>query len=175
MKMLLRLLVGALGGMSATGPMTIAMIWLHRILPTRERYSLPPREIIVHLAEKAGVQKKLDREARAALTLINHFGFGAVAATIYSLLEARIPGKALVKGPIFGALVWLVSYFGLLPAVGILELPTKQPFSRNALMLAVHLIWGLVVGVFIETLLADKRGSFGGLLASSLLGQKDRK
>ena len=102
MKMLLRLLVGALGGMSATGPMTIAMIWLHRILPTRERYSLPPREIIVHLAGKAGVQKKLDREARAALTLINHFGFGAAAATIYSLVEARIPGKALVKGPIFG-------------------------------------------------------------------------
>ena len=45
MKMLLRLLVGALGGMSATGPMTIAMIWLHRILPTRHRYSMPPREI----------------------------------------------------------------------------------------------------------------------------------
>lgn len=175
MKMLLRLLVGALGGMSATGPMTIAMIWLHRILPTRQRYSLPPREIIMHLAEKAGVQKQLGREARAALTLINHFGFGATAATIYSLVEARIPGKAFVKGPILGALVWLVSYFGLLPAVGILESPREQPFSRNALMLAVHLIWGVIVGVFIETLLAEKSSPFGALLGSSLLGQKDRK
>jgi uncharacterized membrane protein YagU involved in acid resistance len=129
----------------------------------------------VHLAKKAGVPKKLGREARAALTLINHFGFGATAATIFSLVEARIPGKALVKGPIFGTLVWLVSYFGLLPAAGILESPTKQPFSRDALMLAVHLIWGLIVGVFIETLLAEKSSPFGALLGSSLLGQKDRK
>jgi hypothetical protein len=64
---------------------------------------------------------------------------------------------------------------GLLPAAGILESPTKQPFSRNALMLAVHLIWGLIVGVFVETLLAEKSSPFGALLGSSLLGQKDRK
>ncbi|MGA7214213.1 MAG: hypothetical protein WBX20_08405, partial [Terrimicrobiaceae bacterium] len=121
MKILLRLLVGALGGLSATGPMTIGMILLHRLLPTRHRYSLPPREITLHLAEKAGVHKKLDPDARAALTLINHFGYGAMAAAIYSLAETKIPAGALVKGPIFGAAVWLVSYFGLLPAVGILK------------------------------------------------------
>jgi uncharacterized membrane protein YagU involved in acid resistance len=175
MKTLLRLLIGTLGGVSATGPMTIAMIWLHRILPTRHRYSLPPREVTLHLAEKMGVNKKLDRETRAGLTLINHFVFGATAATIYSLAESRIPGEAVIKGPIFGASVWLVSYFGLLPAVGILEFPTKQPLSRNALMLAVHLIWGLMVGVFIETVWAENRSPFGALLASSLVGQKDRK
>ena len=74
MKMLLRLLVGALGGMSATGPMTIAMIWLHRILPTRERYSLPPREIIVHLAEKAGVLDRQRRLSRERFEQLVHFG-----------------------------------------------------------------------------------------------------
>jgi hypothetical protein len=51
--------------------MTIAMIWLHRILPTRERYSLPPREFIIH-----------GREARAAVT-DQSFRVGATAATIY--------------------------------------------------------------------------------------------
>jgi hypothetical protein len=87
MKMLLRLF-GALGGISATGPMTIAMIWLHRILPTRQRYSLPPREMIMHLAEKAGVWKKLGREARAALT-DQSFRVGATAATIYGSKNSR--------------------------------------------------------------------------------------
>jgi uncharacterized membrane protein YagU involved in acid resistance len=111
--------------------MTIAMILLHRCLPARYRYSLPPREITVQLAKKAGVNRKLGPEARAALTLINHFGYGAMAATIYSLAEARFPASALVKGPIFGALVWLTSYFGFLPAVGILEPATKHPASRN--------------------------------------------
>jgi uncharacterized membrane protein YagU involved in acid resistance len=175
MKILLRLLVGALGGLSATGPMTIGMILLHRLLPSRHRYSLPPREITVHLAEKAGVHRELNPDARAALTLINHFGYGAMAAAIYSVGEARIPFGALVKGPVFGAVVWLVSYFGLLPSAGILESATKQPFSRNALMLAVHLLWGLFLGVFVEILLSEKKSSFGALLASSPLKQKDRK
>jgi uncharacterized membrane protein YagU involved in acid resistance len=175
MKILLRVLVGALGGLSATGPVTIAMILLHRRLPIRHRYSLPPREITVHLAEKAGVHRKLGPEARAALTLINHFGYGAMAATTYSLAERQIPTGVLVKGPLFGALVWLVSYFGLLPAVGILDPATKHPLSRNVLMLAVHLVWGLVVGVFVETLLSEKRSVFGALVASSPLRQEDRQ
>ncbi len=81
--------------------MTIAMIWLHRILPTRQRYSLPPREIIVHLAEKAGVQKRLGREARAALTLINHFGFGATAATNLLPGGSKNSRKGFSKGPDF--------------------------------------------------------------------------
>jgi putative membrane protein len=97
------------------------MICLHRLLPKRHRYALPPREITVHLAKALGVQGKLGPEARAAITFINHFGYGAMAATIYSLVEARVPTRPVLKGPLFGALVWLVSYLGLLPATGILQ------------------------------------------------------
>jgi uncharacterized membrane protein YagU involved in acid resistance len=175
MNLLLRLLIGALGGLSATGPMTIVMIFLHRILPAWHKYSLPPREITIHLAEKIGVHRKLNPDARAALTLVNHFGFGTMAATIYALVEGWIPITGVAKGPIFGAIVWLVSYLGLLPAVGILEPATKHPSSRNLLMIAVHLIWGLVVGVFVDTLLAEKKRMAGALLAGSPLAQLDRK
>jgi Protein of unknown function (DUF1440) len=132
----------------------------------RHRYSLPPREITVHLAERAGVHKKLDPDARAALSLVNHFGYGAMAATVYSLVEERIPVPAMAKRPLFGAIVWLVSYLGLLPAVGILEPATKHPQSRNLLMIAVHLVWGLVVGVFVETLLAEKQRTAGAFLSA---------
>jgi uncharacterized membrane protein YagU involved in acid resistance len=174
MNLLLRLLVGALGGLSATGPMTIVMIFLHRLLPAKHKYSLPPREITVHLAEKVGMHE-LDPDARAALTLVNHFGYGALAATAYSLVQARIPVAAVMKGPLFGAMVWLVSYLGLLPAVGILVPATEHPPSRNLLMIAVHLVWGLVVGIFVETLLAEKKRTAGALLVGSPLPQKDRK
>jgi Protein of unknown function (DUF1440)/Family of unknown function (DUF6789) len=175
MNVLIRVLVGALGGLSATGPMTVAMILLHRHLPRRHRYSLPPREITVELAEKIGIKRKLDPDARAALTLINHFGYGAMAATIYSLAEGKVHGSGILKGPLFGAIVWLVSYLGLLPAVGILEPATKHPPSRNLLMIAVHLVWGLVVGVFVDTLLAERKRTSGALLAGSPLRQEDRK
>ena len=174
-KVFLRTLVGALGGISATGPMTIGMICLHRRLPLRHRYALPPREITLHAAKALGLQEKLSPTARAAFTLINHFGYGALAASVYALVEARVPTSPIVKGPFFGALVWLVSYLGLLPATGVLESATEHPRSRNALMLAVHLLWGLVVGVFVDTLLSEKKSVFGALLASSPLPHKDRQ
>jgi len=102
------------------------------MLPTkgRHKYSLPPREITVHLAEKIGIHRKLDPDARAALTLVNHFGYGAMAATIYSLVE----GWNVLKGPIFGAMVWLVSldqvFQGATVFVGIL---LGLPFRGHAL------------------------------------------
>ena len=40
------------------------------------------------LTESLGIQKKLGRDARAALTLVNHFAYGATAAILYSLVES---------------------------------------------------------------------------------------
>jgi uncharacterized membrane protein YagU involved in acid resistance len=174
-RLLLRLLVGALGGLSATGPMTVLMILLHRILPAQHRYSLPPREIVAELARKTALHKHLGADARAALTLINHFAYGAMAATMYALVEGRSPPAALIKGPIFGALVWLVSYLGLLPLAGILESGTKHPASRNWLMIAAHLVWGFFVALFVETVLGEEQKKSGALFSGSPLPQKDRK
>lgn len=173
-RILLRSLVGALGGVSATGPMTMGMIWLHRLLPTKDRYSLPPREITMKLMEGLGIDKKLGPDARAALTLINHFAYGAMAAVLYSLAEWRVPGGSLIKGPFFGALLWLAGYFGVLPALGVLNTATKHPPSRNALMFVVHLVWGLFVSVFVEALLSEKKRIFSAILKASPLPQRDR-
>jgi uncharacterized membrane protein YagU involved in acid resistance len=170
---LLRTLVGALGGLSATGPMTVGMLWLHRLLPRKHRYSLPPREITMKVMEKWGIREKLGPEARAAWTLVNHFGYGTMAAVMYSLVASRVPAGALLKGPIFGALVWLVSYLGLLPALGVLDPATKHPRLRNALMFLVHVVWGLFLGVFVETLLSEKRSVFGAIVADSPLPHRD--
>ncbi len=173
-RILLRSLVGALGGVSATGPMTVGMVWLHRLLPQQHRYSLPPREITMHLMEALGLHKKLGPDARAALTLIDHFGYGAMAAVVYSLAESRVSGSPFLKGPIFGAIVWVVSYLGLLPALGVLAPATKHPHSRNVLMFVVHLVWGLFVGAIVDTLMSERKSAFGAILAGSPLPQKDR-
>ena len=124
--------------------------------------------------EALGVHKSLGPDARAALTLTNHFGYGAAAAILYSLADWRVPRTALVKGPIFGALVWLVSYLGLLPALGVLNPATKHPWARNALMFVVHLVWGLFVGVFVDTLMSEKKRLFGAIFTGSPLPQRDR-
>ncbi len=128
----------------------------------------------MNMMDALGMRKKLGADSRAALTLINHFAYGATTAVLYSLAEWRVPLGPLAKGPIFGALVWLVSYLGLLPALGVLNPATKHPTSRNLLMLVVHLVWGLFVGVFVETLLSEKKRVFGAILTASPLPQRDR-
>jgi uncharacterized membrane protein YagU involved in acid resistance len=53
----------------------------------------------------------------------------------------------MLKGMIFGLLVWFSSYLGLLPATGILHQPKEQPPRPNLLMIVAHLVWGAALGV----------------------------
>ena len=50
-----RILLGALAGLAATAPMTLAMKLMHEALPEHEQYPLPPRRVTEGMAEKAGV------------------------------------------------------------------------------------------------------------------------
>jgi putative membrane protein len=151
MNVLNRLVLGAIGGVVATGPMTAAMILLHRRLPIGERYPLPPREITMKLAEKAGVDEELSKPTRTAATLVSHFGYGAAAGALYT--AALDPRDApFAKGLLCGLFVWSASYLGLLPAAGILSSATEHPGRRNALMIGAHLVWGVTLGAFVKLL-----------------------
>lgn len=136
-----RVLIGTISGIVATGPMTIAMILMHRRLPASQRYPLPPREITMKLAKDAGVAHAMDPETRSAATLLGHFGYGAAAGALYG--GAFQPLRAPVsKGLLFGLFVWTASYLGWLPAAGILSPATEHPARRNLLMILAHFVWG---------------------------------
>ena len=155
MNLLNRLLLGAIGGVVATGPMTVAMIMLHRRLPPAERYPLPPRDITVKLAKTAGLEGNLSAPARTATTLLSHFGYGAAAGAVYSsALNAR--AAPLPKGLLFGLVLWAASYLGWLPAAGILRPATEHPTRRNALMIGAHLVWGATLGAFVSLLTEEQ-------------------
>lgn len=131
---------GALAGAIATGPMTVAMVAMHRALPPKEQYPLPPSLITEELEEKAGVVDEIDRKEHRALTFANHFGYGALCGAAFASFVKR-PSPA--KGVGFGLFVWSTSYFVLLPALRLLRPPTKAPPRRNALMITAHVVWGL--------------------------------
>jgi len=145
-------LIGVIGGIVATGPMTVAMILMHRRLPRHERYPLPPREITMKLARDAGVQDELSETSRSALTLVSHFAYGAACGGVYGAAVDRVPGPAALKGAAMGLLVWGASYLGWLPAAGVLTPATEHPGRRNSLMIAAHLVWGVVLAVFVNVL-----------------------
>jgi uncharacterized membrane protein YagU involved in acid resistance len=137
LKLRSRLLIGGIAGFVGTMAMTAAMRRLHRKLPAKERYPLPPREIVDSSAAKAGAE--LPGEAAKDITTAAHFAYGAAMGAVIGVLN---PNPARPVGAAAGVAVWLASYMGWLPAVGILEPAPEHPRRRNALMIASHLVWG---------------------------------
>ena len=150
-------IAGSVAGFVATAPMTAVMLALHRRLPRREQYPLPPRRITMRVAEEAGVKQALDCDDRTAATYAGHFSYGTAAGAVYGLLAPHVPGSAVTKGVAFGLTVWAVSYLGWLPAAGMHPSAKDEPARRNELMIAAHIVWGAVTGVVASTLTGRRR------------------
>jgi hypothetical protein len=52
--------------------------------------------------------------------------------------------------------VWVASYFGLLPLLGLAESGLKEPLQRNLMMLAAHLVWGSTMGATANVLMSAR-------------------
>ena len=138
-----RLIVGAFAGLAGTAAATAAMSRLHQQLPPAERYPLPPREITETI-----FPGRSDEAVKDAAT-VAHFAYGALAAALIAAIRPR-PGTA--AGAALGAGLWAVSYFGWIPAAGILRPANSHPPRRNALMIAAHLVWGAVTAATMREL-----------------------
>jgi hypothetical protein len=147
-----RLLTGFLGGAVGTAAMTLAMRAMHRRLPARDRYPLPPRQIAIALAEKSGVGAPAHENDRKALTMTLHYSYGIGMGGLFALLTPPTRWMSLASGPLFGLAVWTGSYLGWLPAVGLHPPATRESAPRNGLMVASHLVWSGVIGAVVEAL-----------------------
>jgi uncharacterized membrane protein YagU involved in acid resistance len=146
-----RAAIGALAGLAATVPMSVALEVMRQRLPPQERSSLPPKRIATRAARRMGLRVQTNQRRRDVVTLVTHFGFGAAAGTLYAPLASRLDAQPpVLRGMSFGVAVWLVSYMGWLPAVGLFGPATKDTRRRTALMIAAHLVWGACVGLLVE-------------------------
>jgi len=148
----LRLLKGALAGCIATGPMTVAMLLMHRLLPGEQRYALPPTLITRRLTGGKGPFARFGSHASKPLTYLMHFGFGTMFGAVFALVPRRVPLPAPVRGVLFALGVWAASYLGWLPAAQILPPASKHPAERNALMIIAHVVWGAGMALLLERL-----------------------
>src|SRR5215204_6450691 len=122
-----RILLGALAGLAATAPMTLAMKLMHVQLPREEQYPLPPRQVAEGMAEKAGVNEHLDEDEREAATSASHFAYGAACGALYGALSGeRVVIHLLLVGVGFCVAVWAGSYVGWLHAAGIFAHATEH-------------------------------------------------
>lgn len=141
-----KLLNGAVAGFIATGPMSISMLMGWMFLPKREQYPLPPRLITEEISEKVGIEGRMSENELVGLSIFSHFGYGALTGSIYALFAPKIPLHPRFKGALAGLAIWVGSYLGWLPAMGILTPATRHPWRRNLLMIIAHLVWGVTLG-----------------------------
>jgi uncharacterized membrane protein YagU involved in acid resistance len=126
--------------------MTITMLVGWRLLPRHEKYPLPPREITEEIAERVGIKDQMNEGELVASSLVSHFGYGALTGAGYGLVEQNFPLPSSIKGTLAGLAIWVGSYLGWLPAMGILRPATRHPWRRNLLMIVAHVVWGVTLG-----------------------------
>lgn len=132
----------------ATSAMTIAMIAFHREGGKRV-WPLPPATLGRDLTPDV-VASGIKSEGRQELTMLSHFGFGLLCASIYAAFKSNnkndSTSRAIGSGILFGSGVWLTSYFGWIPAAGLRTAGPKLPARQNLMMLACHWVWGACLG-----------------------------
>jgi uncharacterized membrane protein YagU involved in acid resistance len=147
-----KIVKGAAAGLIATAPMSACMLIGWTFLPRREKYPLPPRLITEEIMQRIGIEARMSEDKLVSLTIASHFGYGALFGAIYALFGARMPLSPSLKGILTGLAVWVGSYLGWLPAMGILRPATRHPWRRNLMMILAHVVWGWTLGVMTQKL-----------------------
>jgi hypothetical protein len=111
----------------------------------------PPLKIVRGVRRRIGflgTSQRIDRVAAMGA----HLAFGAAAGALFGLAHARPRGWATssVSGAGFGMAVWATSYYGWVPALGLMKPPHRDRPMRPASMVAAHLLFGCSLGAFVE-------------------------
>jgi hypothetical protein len=134
---------GLASGALATLPMSAVMWAAQR---TGHMGRQPPAKITDAALDAAG-EEDTPLPARRAAAMLLHFGFGAGAGALYAWWSSRGPGRrGPLQGAAFGTLVWLGSYAGWIPALGIMPPPQRDRPGRQPAMLVAHWVYGAVLG-----------------------------
>lgn len=136
---------GARGGAIGTAVMTALMVAGQRAGLMGE---MPPRKITRAALRGLGLRPR--RRTQQLGTTLSHLGFGVAVGALFGALTAGDrrprPLPAALLGAGYGTLVWLVSYAGWVPALGIMPPPRRDRPGRQGTMLAAHLLYGAVLG-----------------------------
>ncbi|MCK2218466.1 DUF1440 domain-containing protein [Actinomadura sp. ATCC 31491] len=143
--MVRNLLRGAAGGAVATAVMSLVMVAGSRtgLMPDQ-----PPKRIARAALPGHRHRPKPGEGVAGALA---HFGFGMTAGSLYGLLTRgrRIPAPVGVG---YALAIWVSSYQGWVPKLGILPPAAEDRPGRQAVMVAGHLAYGLTLATVLNRL-----------------------
>jgi hypothetical protein len=150
---------GTAGGFVATLAMT-AFVWGGQKIGALGEF--PPSKIVRKMRRRAGIfgaPKTADRVATAAA----HVAFGIAAGALFGAFYRRHrgPARSAFAGATYGAAVWAASYYGWVPALGLLNEPRRDRPFRPTTMFLGHLLFGTVLGTMVDARLDSRRASIG--------------
>ena len=149
MKTIRSLLRGATAGAVATVAMSALMLAAKRIGIAG---TLPP-ELIARKAVDAVAGDPPNDGQENTVAAVAHIGFGAIAGAVFELLIMRADDArrsapiGAAAGALYATGIWLVSYQGWVPALGIMPAASRDRRGRVATMLAAHWVYGGALGV----------------------------
>lgn len=135
---------GAIGGTVGTVLMSLVMLGAKK---AGFMGQLPPERITEAALEATG-EAQASKETVDVLTILAHFGYGIGAGVLFGIAVRRLRpslDRGLL-GVLYGSLIWLVSYQGWVPALGIMPPPELDRPSRPASMLVAHWVYGWTLG-----------------------------
>jgi hypothetical protein len=132
---------GSIAGLIATLPMTV-VIYGGKALGLL--HTPPPKEVTAGVESKAGGNP--DGEGFSLTWIAAHVGIGAAVGALYPWVRPALPGSPTLSGALYGLSVWFQAYVGLLPELGLYPGPTEDSTSRQAVMVAAHIVYGATLG-----------------------------
>jgi len=138
---------GALGGAIGTAAMSAVMAVGAKLglLGTA-----PPETIAAQALAAVGIRRRKE-EAQDVLTVVGHVGFGIAIGALFAVLHRRLrlPIPPAIHGIVFATIVWVVSYKGWVPALGLRPPPERDRPGRPATMLVAHWVFGWMLGAIV--------------------------
>ncbi len=136
-------LLGAVVGVLATLAMSAVMLladWLGLM------GKQPPERIVERASQATGT--RADEGQQNAVAAAAHLGFGAAGGAAFGALAqlARTSVPSAIALP-WALAIWAGSYFGWIPALGLLPPPDRDAPGRASTMFVAHLVYGLSLGV----------------------------
>jgi len=108
---------------------------------------LPPHKLTQRSLDKLGLRRTNGTDKLTSVA--SHLSYGSACGKLYErAVRGRVmPKHPVAEGMIFGTGVWVASYFGWVPKLGLMPPPTRDRADRSLVMFGAHLVFGGVLGL----------------------------